>query len=66
MHFQNAPDNLLFSLVLHDGTIHASFSKRKSVHPIYRATLIFERDSKANQGLPDSRFGGRELAGNLP
>ena len=66
MHFQNAADNLLLPLMLHDDAIHASFSKRKSVHPVHRAASLIKGNSKANQGLPDRRFGGRELAGNLP
>lgn len=66
MHFQNAPDNLLLSLVLHDGAIHASFSERQSMHSVYRAACLIKGNSKADESLSDGGFGGREFAGNLP
>ena len=66
VHFQDTADSPLLPFVIHDHPANTSFTKWQGVNPIGRAALIIEWDSKANQGVSNGCFGGRELGCNLP
>ena len=66
MHLQNAADNPLLPLVIHYDSANASFAERYGMDSISRFALIIERNTKANQSVPNCGFGGRELTSNLP